>query len=540
MPLVSSLMLPLNNAKEQFWNLWLRILNNNLVKSPANRKKTAIPIAVVLASIYFVYRKLILPPPQLHHIPRAGFFQYVTSLFKGRPYDEILKEITDHGLYTAFGSSGWTVYVTRPESAKKLLLKTDLFPKAIMSKAKKETIAGKFLMGPNIIFLPHGPQWKGQRSILNPAFHRSMPIRLFGELAQKLFVEIDKKTDSPIDAFDTMTRWTLDAIGIAGFDFDFNAIQEKDSVWVVRYEKITNASVNPVFMLFPFLDSPYLRFLFPRRARIHHELDLFLDKMQEIITHKRAVLANSNGETTVNKVTNEKDLLTLMLEAAEEESGNKMSDEEIKSNLCGFFIAGHDTTAIALSYAMYNLATHPEVQKKAREEVIKVLGDKPMDVLPTIEQIKEMPYIQMIIKETLRRNTVAQNIVTRAVPEDTDLDGCVIPKGTRVTMDMMGLHRNPKIWKNPDEFDPERFAPGGEAEMAAKKNGMAWMPFSNGARMCIGVNFSLNEQRVFLPMLLRKYELSLPDNSPHKEKPVISGIGLQKPVNLQINFKRRY
>ncbi|KAG2225674.1 hypothetical protein INT45_012146 [Circinella minor] len=492
-----------------------------------------------------------LPPPQLRHLPRAGLFEYLSSVIKRRPNDQIYKEITyplaaqtDHGLYTAFSmaSGRWLAFATRPESVKKLLLKTDLFPKPAVSNVKKETLFGKFIMGPNIIFLPHGPQWKSQRSILNPAFHRSMPVKLFGELTQKLFAELDKEIDlGSVDVPDIMTRWTLDAIGIAGFDFDFNAIAEKDNEWVNRYHLIIRSSLHPLFLLLPFLEGPYWRSLFPKRKQLHYELDLFLEKMQEIITHKRNLLENSKNtsSSTINKKINEKDLLTLMLEAAKEENGI-LTDEEIKSNLCGFFLAGHDTTANALSFAMYNLATHPDVQQKAREEAIKVLGDHPKDVFPTLEQIKEMPYIQMVIKETLRRNGVVQNIVSREAAEDTELGGCVIPKGVHVTMDMIALHRNPLIWEDPDLFKPERFAPGGEAEKAAKKNGMSWVPFSNGARMCIGVNFSLNEQRVFLPMLLRKYELTLPDDSIHKDGLITSGMGLQKASDLKINLKKRY
>ena len=95
--------------------------------------------------------------------------------------------------------------------------------------------------------------------------------------------------------------------------------------------------------------------------------------------------------------------------------------------------------------------------------------------------------------------------MARVVTEDTDLAGCVLSKDTRVTMDMMGLHRNPLVWKDPDTFDPERFAPGGEAEIVIKKHGTCWIPFGNGSRMCIGINFSLNEQLVFLPMLCKLY-----------------------------------
>ena len=122
-----------------------------------------------------------------------------------------------------------------------------------------------------------------------------------------------------------------------------------------------------------------------------------------------------------------------------------------------------------------------------------------MKVIPK----KNIYYNFIKYTETLRRNVVVQSIITRETAEDTELGGCIISKGADVTMDMMALHRNPQIWEDPDLFKPERFALGGEAEKAAKKNGMSWVPFSNGARMCIGVNFSLNEQRVFLPMLCK-------------------------------------
>ncbi|KAI9251373.1 cytochrome P450 [Phascolomyces articulosus] len=237
-------------------------------------------------------------------------------------YHEIiapLVEETDHGFYAGFGFSGWTAFITHPGAAKKLFSKTDLFPKRNMPQTRKETIFGKFVMEPNLVFLPHGPQWKEQRSVLNPAFHRSMPVQLFGELSQKLFNQIEKDEigSLPIDVLDIMTRWTLDAIGIAGFDFDFNAITEKDNDWVTRYDNIMKASGSPLFMLFPFLDGPALRFLFPKRRKVHNELDNLLEKLQEIITYKREILAsNIDGKSTTNKNINEKDLLTLMLEAA--------------------------------------------------------------------------------------------------------------------------------------------------------------------------------------------------------------------------------
>ncbi|KAI9493596.1 cytochrome P450 [Zychaea mexicana] len=524
--------------------LWSTLFPANGASSNAllsQNRTRSVAIAVALLGLYLAFEKITKPPKHLRHIPQANFFKYVSSFLTQQPYDETAENITvpisaktEHGSYIVFDVYGWTVHVTRPESAKKLLLKADLFPKINMNLGRRDTLFGRFAMGPNIIFLI-GKHWKEQRSVMNPAFHRSMPVHLFGDLTRKLFVELDKQLESPIEIHEVLERWTLDAIGIAGFDFDFNSVADPTNEWVTRYNSIMKANTDPLFMLLPSLETRWL-FLFPKRKQAHKELDIFLGKIREIIAKKRETLVNDSS--IAEKRTSEKDLLTLMLEASEEGNG-KLTDEELQSNLCAFFLAGHDTTANALSYAIYNLATHPDVQEKAREEANLVLGDKSVDVLPTLEQIQQMPYINQVIKETMRRNVTATGVVAREATEDTDLGGVYIPKGTRVTVDIMEIQRNVKVWKDPKVFDPERFAPGGEAEKVAKM-GMSWLPFSNGARQCIGMNFSLAEQRVFLPMLLRKYELSLPEDSIHKDKVVISGVGIMTPVNLRINLKRRF
>ncbi|KAI9265011.1 cytochrome P450 [Phascolomyces articulosus] len=505
--------------KDRLWSLLSPPDVSNSHLFIARNKKTSISVVIALLGLYLAYDKITKPPKQLRHIPQGNFFKYIANFLTMRPYDEVAEKMTgplgamaDHGLYIVFDVYGWTVHVTRPEAAKKLLLKGDLFPKIDMNKGRRDTLFGRFAMGPNIIFLI-GKHWKDQRSVINPAFHRSMPVHLFGDLTKKLlFLTVHKRVY-----------------------FDFDSVANPTNEWVTRYNKIMKANTDPLFMLFPSLETRWLSF-FPKRQQAHQELGIFLDKMQEIIRRKRGILAQDH--TIAEKKTSEKDLLTLMLEASEEGNG-KLTDEELQSNICAFFLAGHDTTANALSYAVYNLATHPEVQQKAREEAIRTLGDKPVDIFPTMDQIQKMTYINQVIKETMRRNVTATNIVAREAQEDTDLSGVFIPKGTRITVDIMEIHKNAKVWKNPEVFDPERFSPHGEAEKVAKM-GMSWIPFSNGQRQCIGMNFSLAEQRVFLPMLCKKYEISLPEDSIHKEKPIITGVGIMTPVDLRINLKRIY
>lgn len=134
------------------------------------------------------------------------------------------------------------------------------------------------------------------------------------------------------------------------------------------------------------------------------------------------------------------------------------------------------------------------------------MGDELKDVLPTIEDTKRMTYISQIMKETLRINPPVVITAPRIAVEDTELSGVFIPKGTTVITDIFDVHHTEKIWKNADRFDPDRFSQNGEAAQNGNGEGNPWFPFGNGARQCIGMNFSLAEQRVMLSMLCRLYK----------------------------------
>ncbi|KAI7886186.1 cytochrome P450 [Lichtheimia hyalospora FSU 10163] len=443
---------------------------------------------------------------------------------------------SSHGLYLRFDHNGWAVHVTRPDAIKRVLLKTDLFLKIDTAKNFENTLTGKVVAGPNVAFLT-GDRWKAQRKIANPAFKRSMPVQLFGRLSQKLIHVMDQSIDQPIEILHFVERYTLDSIAIAGLDFDFDAIGNPDSEWMQRYLRITKAIEDLPFLLFPFLDDQRFARLVPRRRRAHQDVDAFLAMIDGVIERKRASLKDA-GRDLASVPQSEKDLLTLLIEAESNENGY-MTNEELRSNACAFFIAGHETTSSALSTIMYYLAAHQDVQDKARQEAIRILGDEPKDEIPTLEQLKDVTYINMVIKEALRINPPGTQIIAREAQEDTELAGMFIPKGKLVAVDLYELQHSPDVWKDPEMFRPERFAPGGEAEQMAGM-GLTWIPFSNGAHQCIGMNFSLAEQRVLLLMLLRKYRWCLPDDSMHKNGLVTHGFGILLPKDLKLSFEKQY
>ncbi|KAJ8655903.1 hypothetical protein O0I10_008343 [Lichtheimia ornata] len=507
------------------------------------KHRTSIAAAVALVSTYAIFRSITQVPRQLKHLPHLGFFDYIKAVVAGKSINDIAQELTlpavkrsKSGLYVRFDKDGWTVHIVDPLAAKKFLLKTDIFPKTENAIQDGQLI--RRVIGSRHIVNLNGHEWKTHRKVANPAFHRSMPINIFGRVTEKLFKVMDDESQyGPIEIHNYTTRWTLDALGLAAFDFDFNAVEDKDNEWVSRYNTVMTSAFDIKYLVFPGLDTWLLPFN-PSRKQKHAEADKLLGMIDQIILEKRKTLQNKSS-TTSEKKDGEKDLLTMMIEA--ENSGEGvLTNEELRSNVVVFFIAGHDTTANSLATVIYELAVNQDVQAKARQEAIQTLGEAPENIVPTAEEARDMTYINMIIKENLRIHPPAPGIGVRTTQQDTELAGTFIPKGTRVTVDIHEMHHSPDIWSNPEEFKPERFIPGGEADQLAG-NGMSWLPFSNGARQCIGMNFSLTEQRVLLPMLLRKYEWHLPDDSIHKKRLNTGGVSLvTSPKDLQIVFKRRY
>ncbi|KAI8988312.1 cytochrome P450 [Mycotypha africana] len=514
-----------------------------IVSKTITRKAGIITLssAIALAFLYSTIQKFIQPSKKLRHLPFISYLTFLRYVFKDALLEAYSKEQIlplmkrSNGVYVRPTVQGWSVMFANPVAVKQLLLKPESsFPKALSNVGLPGTLINKFIGGPSILSVS-GPDWKRHRKIANPAFQRSMPITTFGELTIKMFEVINKEPGDTIDVLDLFERWTLDAIGITGFDFDFNALGDKHNKWVDYYDSVKGGMSNPFFIFFYQFDTKYVH-LFKKRKELHEKLDKFLSNLDDIINQKRELVRHNISKTTDS----ERDLLTLMIESEMNEEGDKMSNEELRSNLCIFFLAGHDTTANTLAFALYELAMNPELQEKAREEAIRVLGDSPADAIPTLEQTKELNFLNMVIKETLRRHPPVYNITSRVVLEDMDIVGNFIPKGSEVTVDIYNLHHNPEVWTDPYKFNPDRFLPGGEAD---SKEGIVWAPFSNGGRQCIGMNFSLAEQRVVLSMLLRKYTWSLPENSPHKKVLQKKGIAWGLVImsdKLDLIFKKRY
>ncbi|KAG1046989.1 hypothetical protein G6F43_010543 [Rhizopus delemar] len=437
-----------------------------------------------------------------------------------------------NGFYVSKIPIDWTVYVANPVAAKQLLMKSNNFPKSHrgFDIVGEKSPAAQFV-GRDSVVLSNGEVWKKQRKIMNPVFHRSMPIKTVASLVPLLFSAIEE-ANGRIHITPRMKDFTLDALGLTILDFEFKALQGDPDHWTSTYRLVMLTLFDPILNVFSALER-LLVYVYPKRRRSANAVAKLNAKFDRLIDKKREELQNG---VFSNKPDNEKDLVTLMLEAGMQEDIS-ITNEELRHHMSLLFLAGYDSTSNTLSFCLYHLAKNKRVQQKLREEIINILGDDDMDIVPSLEELKQMKYMNMVIKENLRLNMPVDLSLPRKTAEDTFLADTFIPKDTTISVDVGALHRDPKSWKDPDEFVPERFEADGEQK---DHEGLTWVPFSNGTRQCIGMNFSLMKQRLTLTMLLRKYEVDLPKDSIHYDHIVHERPVYICPESLELIFTKRY
>uniref|UniRef100_A0A667HCP7 Cytochrome P450 family 4 subfamily A member 11 n=1 Tax=Lynx canadensis TaxID=61383 RepID=A0A667HCP7_LYNCA len=191
-----------------------------------------------------------------------------------------------------------------------------------------------------------------------------------------------------------------------------------------------------------------------------------------------------------------------ILRFAKMEDGSSMPDKDLCAEVDTFMFEGHDTTASGISWILYALATHPEHQQQCREEVQSLLGDEHTGE----DHLDQMPYTTMCIKEALQLYPPVPGIGRELSKPISFPDGRSLPKGFLLMLSFYCLHHNPKVWPNPEVFDPSQYAPG------SARHSHAFLPFSGGSRNCIGKQFAMNEMKVAVTLTLLRFEL-VPDPS---------------------------
>ncbi|KAI8146533.1 cytochrome P450 [Fennellomyces sp. T-0311] len=505
------------------------------VARSGHRKK--ILLGSITVAIYLVYEKILRPPSSLRHIPHMNFFMLFKAMVMRKSVEQVAKETyasetvksSANGLYLRCDNTGWSVRLTRPVDVKFVLTKTDVFPKSNETAVnRRNTLTGRAFSPCNIFFVS-GNEWRRQRKVINPAFHRAMPMNVYATVSEKAIAWIE--SDKPMDVHNLSQRWGLDIMGKTIFGYELNTLDDKQSEWVSRFDRISDVFQTPFYFVLPFVERNF-KFLFPQLRKAHQEMTVYADMINGMVRQKREAMARGERSSVPD---HEKDLLTLMIESSMK-GQDCLSDEEFQANVFAFFLVGHNATAATMAHNIYYLAAHQGIQERARQEVIRAFGDEG-NIQPTFEEMKKLPFLTTVIKEAMRLSTPVTHLTNRVAARDTEIAGTFIPKGTRIGITVTEIHCDPKIWKNPETFDPDRFAAGGEADQL---EGFPWIPFGNGARLCVGMKSAITQHLVFLSMLLRQYKFHLPKDSIHKNGLVMDGFMALQPKQLQIIFEKRY
>jgi cytochrome P450 / NADPH-cytochrome P450 reductase len=337
------------------------------------------------------------------------------------------------------------------------------------------------------------PNWsKAHNILMQPFGNRAMqsyhPSMV--DIAEQLVKKWERLNgDEEIDVVHDMTALTLDTIGLCGFDYRFNSFYRRD------YHPFVESLVRSLETIMMTRGIPLENLWLQKRRRDLAADVAFMNKMvDEIVAERR-----KNAEAAEGK----KDMLGAMMTGVDRSTGEQLDDVNIRYQINTFLIAGHETTSGLLSCTLYALLKHPEVLKKAYEEVDRVLGPD-VDARPTYQQVTQLTYITQILKEALRLWPPAPAYGIAPLKDETIGGKYQLKKNTFITVLVMALHRDASVWgPNPDAFDPENFSR--EAEAARPVN--AWKPFGNGQRACIGRGFAMHEAALAIGMILQRFKL---------------------------------
>ena len=354
----------------------------------------------------------------------------------------------------------------------------------------------RLLLG-NGLLTSEGDFWRRQRRLAQPAFHRNR-VAAYGDLMvaygeRMLSTWQDGETR---DIHADMMSTTLDIVAKVLFNADVadKAREVGTAMEVVQASFLARLN-NLLLLLLP--ESVPAPSTLRLRGAVHQ-----LEKIIYPIIQQRRASGDDPG-----------DLLTMLLQVRDEDDGSRMTDQQLRDEVLTLFIAGHETTAIALSWTWYLLAQHPEVEAQLVAELQSVLAGRS----PTVADLPALKYTEMVVLESMRLYPPAWLIGREAI-EEYEIGSYRIPAGGTVLMSQWVVHRDPRFFDAPETFNPDRWAD----DLAKRLPRFAYFPFGGGPRLCIGNTFAQMEAILLLATVAQRYHLALVPDHPVAPQPSIT------------------
>ena len=430
------------------------------------------------------------------------------SIYASDPLGFASKLVRDYGDFVLYRAGLFSFYYINDADLIKEILKG-----STTTFNKKSKFYQRFInIARNGLITSEGKHWNKQRRLLNPFFtQRSLKI---------IFSDIVKSNDQlnarwnenylngePFDISQEIFRLALNVVGRSLFGRELGDQQQKISAWTDVFLEYLIKIPLPIIseLWFP---SP-----------INLRMKKALSELEEFC---RVIIQERREDTREHD-----DFLQELIDAKDEDSNKQMSEQELIEEIISFLLAGHETTAHAITWTLYHLSQNPETLKKARAEIESVMKNGEI----SFEQLSEMPYINAIIKEVLRLNPTVW-VITRAASEDLTLGNATIKKGEMVLFSPYTLHRNPEYWQDPERFNPERFL----SEEDKERHRFSYIPFGGGPRICIGNNFAMIEMIYTICNIINHYNIEVVNPETVEPLPLLT---LQVKDGMQVKISTR-
>lgn len=419
----------------------------------------------------------------------------------------------------------YTLVFAKPEIAEKILNTQSYADKSSDYDKVAEWVGYGLLIS-------KGEKWFQRRKVLTPGFHFKILesfVRVFNEHSDVLCAKLASFNGSEVDVFPRLKLFTLDVLCETALGHRCQS-QTENPFYPRAVDEIMSILNWRFFNPFASID---LLFRFTKQYKRFHQL------IQE--TH-RFTLDIINERRKQRPVTEEDvdredgcgarkklALLDILLRATID--GKPLSDDDIREEVDTFTFAGHDTSASALTFILYNIAKYPDIQKRMYDEIVEVVGPDHTEL--TLHTLNELRYLDLVIKESLRMFPPVP-MIARHATERAEIEGTVIPVGTIVGVDIFEMHRDSDYFEDAETFNPDRFDVVRET---GKSNPFTYIPFSAGNRNCIGQKFAQYEIKTAVTKILQSFTLALP--TPDFEPALKAEIVLKPAGPLPIRFIQR-
>lgn len=358
-----------------------------------------------------------------------------------------------------------------------------------------------------------GSFWLRQRRMIQPHFHKERLAGLFHIMKESIEASMERweraaASGEPFNAGHDLSRITMDVVVKTLFGGDISPTEVEDVGRALEY-----AQRYVVFGAFARSLPSWMPV--PGVSRYQGYVKAIDDIVFRIIARRRS--ANNAGG----------DLLGMLLDMVDSETGEQMTDRQLRDEAVSLFLAGHETTSMALSFACGLLMEHPDVTRALHQEVDTVLEGQQ----PSFAHLPKMRQLYMALQESMRLYPTSY-FFPRVAVKDDEIDGFHIPAGTTVALMTYALQRHPECWDTPAQFDPQRFTP----ERSAGRHPLAWMPFGAGQRLCVGKEFALAEGQFIFASVLSRFEF---EPVPGRAMQPAMGVTLRTRDGLWVRLKRR-